>query len=376
LDVQVPRGENDAGSYAALQEIRLIQSLGFKVTFLPLNLAYLGNNTERLQRMGVEAVYFPFTPSIEDFLQRRGNEFDAVYITRYSVARRYLETVRKHSPRAKVLFCNADLHFLREIRESIVRNSDELRDKAVKTREVELDVISSADVTLSYSFVEHAVIESHQPGSKVTLGPWVVEVPDKVPGFSTRRNIAFLGGFEHAPNLLAVEFFASEVMPLLRSASFTGEFLVYGSGLAGRDVDFGSQVRVVGYVDDIRTAYDSCRIFVAPLVSGAGLKGKVVDALALGVPSVISPIAAEGTTLQNGLETYIARTPAEWADAILRVYSDKALWEAMSEAARDHARRHYSFAAGQRLMERAFEIAGVIAMPDPAALVVKTARPS
>ena len=54
-----------------------------------------------------------------------------------------------------------------------------------------------------------------------------------------------------------------------------------------------------GYVKDLRTAYDSCRVFVAPLLAGAGLKGKVVDALAFGVPCVMSPVAAEGMTLRD-----------------------------------------------------------------------------
>src|SRR3546814_5571457 len=78
-----------------------------------------------------------------------------------------------------------------------------------------------------------------------------------------------------------------------------------------------------GWVPDVGTAYDNCRVFIAPLQSGAGIKGKVIGALAHGVPTVMSPIAAEGIPVAPGEEAMIAATPAEWVDAIATLRSEE-----------------------------------------------------
>jgi glycosyltransferase involved in cell wall biosynthesis len=88
------------------------------------------------------------------------------------------------------------------------------------------------------------------------------------------------------------------------------------------------------------------RIFVAPLLAGAGLKGKVLEAMSRGVPSVLSAVAAEGTGLTHGVDCLIARTPEEWAAAVVRLYTDEELWTRIANAALQTARTRFSLAAG------------------------------
>src|SRR3990172_4434730 len=200
-----------------MQEIRLLQSLGFKVTFVPANIAYMGGYTEALQRMGVEVLYAPFALSMSDVIERRGAEFNLVYIARYGVAQQVIDTVRAKAPNAKVVLNIHDLHFLREVREALHAKDGALMQKAVATRDAELAVMRKVDLVVSYSDTEHAVIESHNLDStRVARVPWVVETADKVPGYEARKDIAFLGGFGHRPNVEAVEWFVREVMPLIR----------------------------------------------------------------------------------------------------------------------------------------------------------------
>jgi glycosyltransferase involved in cell wall biosynthesis len=101
LDEQTPRPDMDAGSYAAIQEIRLIQSLGFKPTHATEGLAYLGEYTHCLQRIGVETLYAPFYSSIKEVLEKTGRDYDMVYITRYTMARKYVDMIRQYAPQAK-----------------------------------------------------------------------------------------------------------------------------------------------------------------------------------------------------------------------------------------------------------------------------------
>ncbi len=98
LDAETPRPDRDAGSHAAIVEMELVQALGWKISFLPLNLAWLGNYSEDLQRRGIELLHAPFVLSLERFLQERGQEFDLVYLTRYTVALTALPLLQRHAP--------------------------------------------------------------------------------------------------------------------------------------------------------------------------------------------------------------------------------------------------------------------------------------
>jgi GT2 family glycosyltransferase/glycosyltransferase involved in cell wall biosynthesis len=376
IDYQTPRPDMDAGSYAAIQEMRLLQSLGFKVTFVPENFAYMGQYTEALQRLGIEVIYAPFEYNMQSFLEKRGSEFDVAYITRYYVAKSHLSLVRQYAPRAKVLFCNADLHFLREIREAIEKNDPELLNHANLIRDEELAVMRQVDVALSYNPIEHAVILSHNThATKTVTCPWVVDIKDTVPSFADRADIAFLGGFGHPPNKAAVLFFIDQVMPILRYQLPEAKFRVYGSNVPEELEKLAcDDVVIEGYIEDVADIYDTCRVFVAPLLTGAGIKGKVIDGLAHGIPSVLSPIAAEGTPLRHGLEVMIAENAQEWADAVTELYSEQKVWEQMSAAAQQFAAQNYSFAKGQKLMQKALQTCDVFASTDNQALVVKTTR--
>jgi GT2 family glycosyltransferase/glycosyltransferase involved in cell wall biosynthesis len=361
IDHETPQPDKDAGSYAARQEMRLLQALGFKVTFLPNNLAYLGNYTEALQRDGIECLYAPFSASIQDVIEQRGREFDIVYITRYSIANLCVDLIRKMAPQAKIIFNNADLHFLREIRAALAAKSQERLRNALDTREIELSVMRGVDVTLSYTDVEAAVILSHNLDStKVARCPWVIDVDESVPAFASRTGLAFLGNFGHPPNAEAVRYFISDIMPELRREVPGLVLKIYGSNMSAelRELE-ADDVLFEGYVADVAEVYHTCRIFVAPLLSGAGIKGKVIGALASGTPTMMSPIAGEGVGVSNGLEALIAHTVAEWVEGVKAIYVDETRWTQMSEASRRFARRNFSFENGLGKMREALALAGV-----------------
>ncbi len=357
IDYATPRPDRDAGSHAAVQEIRLVQSLGYKVTFLARNLAHMGSYTEALEKMGVEMIHAPFFLSVDEYLSRHVSDFDAFYITRFYVARDVIDRLRQLAPRTRILFNNADLHFLRELRAGIAANDAAKIAAARETRTLELEVMRKSDVVLSYNEVEHSVIQSHTDGQvRVAKCPWVVDMPDTAPGLENRSGLSFLGNYLHAPNAEGVLWFARQVMPLLETSQPDLQFFVYGSGM-GDDIRALKSPRIhpQGYIREISDAYDKHRIFVAPLLSGAGIKGKVLAALAHGVPCVLTPTAAEGVGLRHGHDCMIATTPVEWRDAITRLQGDDALWQAISDNARTYVRQSFSFETGRELMRAAFE---------------------
>ncbi|WP_439137914.1 glycosyltransferase [Roseicyclus sp.] len=353
IDYTTPREDRDAGSYAAHREIELVQSLGYKVTFLPQNLAHFGSQTDILQNKGVEVITAPFYLSVPEFLEKRAAEFDAVYITRYYVAQDSIPHIRRANPKARIILNNADLHFLRELRAAISEDDQSRLAAMRRVRDEELEMMRNADLVLSYNEVEHAVIASHTEGKvRVMTCPWVVDIPDSVPPLKGRAGLSFLGSFNHHPNAEAVRWFAAQVMPRLKGAHLS----IYGAGMKADITALASDmIDPVGYVETVADAYHRHRIFVAPLLSGAGIKGKVLGAIAHGIPCVLSPVAAEGTGLRHGHDCLIAETPQDWAEAITRLSTDDALWTAMSTAARTYAAERFSFARGRTQMKAAFE---------------------
>lgn len=354
IDYQTPQLHNDAGSYAAIQEIKLLLGLGFKVTFVPENLAYFSKFTHYLQRMGVEVIHAPFAYSVNEVIESRGKEFDAFYITRYNVAQNYIDTIRTHST-GKIIFNNADLHFLRELRSALKQGVD--LKSPIQTRDEELDVMRKVDVILSYNEVEHAVILSHNlKEDNIFLCPWVVDQKPTPNPFSKRKNIAFLGNFHHPPNLEALEFLANEVMPRLAVEQPDIQLEVYGSNTNEKVEAFETEnIKIKGFAPSLHELFNSTRVFIAPLQSGAGIKGKVLEAMAHGVPTILTPIAAEGTKLSNKISTLVAKTPEEWISSIGKLYYDDDLWQKIRENAMIIAEEEFSYEKGLEKMKEAFE---------------------
>ncbi len=359
LDADTPRRNSDAGSYAAIQEMKLMMELGCKLTFMPANMAHMGKHTEYLQKLGVECLYYPFYQSVDQYLEMRGDEIDAVYITRYHIAANNLDSIARYT-RAKTIFNNADLHFLRELRAQLQSKSTDFSGP-LATKADELEVISEVDVAICYTEAERAVITSHVlKEDNIMRCPWVVKTQKDIKPFSERKDIAFLGGYRHQPNVEAVEFFCKNVMPVLSKSMPDVVFRVYGSSQPEEFREYeSSNVVMHGFVEDLSDVYSNARLFVSPLLSGAGLKGKIIDCMAAGLPSVISPITAEGTGLVHSQSTYIADSVGEWCQCIEALYSDEALWQKMSDNSLSIAESLYSPAEGFKRMKKILEAVDV-----------------
>ncbi|XOV89484.1 MAG: glycosyltransferase [Pseudomonadota bacterium] len=363
IDHTTPDASRDAGSYAALQEMKLMQALGFDITFLPIDLAYDATLTTALQRNGIEVQYAPWCQGIGGFLRERLNDFAAVYIIRFGVAELVIDDIKRFAPALPILFNNADLHFLRELRGAISNGATpEALAGALATRERELAVCRKVDAVLCYNQLEHLVIESHlMQAQNYQLTPWVLE--EKAPGgdWSEREGLLFLGNFHHTPNLQGLMFLVQEVMPLLAAQRPDIHLFVYGSNMPAQLWDLATDnVTICGFAENLDTVFHHHRVFVAPLLSGAGIKGKVLEAMAYGLPAVVTDIAAEGTSLTDQVSALIANAPAEWPEAIKDLYDNAPLWRRIAENQRAIAAEQYSFENGLECFRGIFESVGIV----------------
>ena len=321
IDDRMPVAGRDAGSNAVLSHMRSLGRLGFAVSFAPAD-GVGAAGAAALAADGIAAYHAPWTGSVEEVLRRETGGFALVYLHRVSTAR-YLPLIRHHQPRARLLYCVADLHHLRLARQAEVEGRPELAQLSQQVRTAELSAASLADAVLTHSSFEAALLQREAPGARVHLVPWSVAAnPVRTP-FADRRGLAFVGSFGHAPNGDAAWWLLGEILPLLRARAPGLECLLVGSEM-GDSLRAAERpgVRILGHVAELSAVFEQVRLTVAPLTFGAGVKGKLLDSLAAGLPCACTPVAAEGLDLPETLSATIASTPAAIADVILRLHDD------------------------------------------------------
>ena len=344
IDSCTPTPDRDSGSMDVFNSIRIFIRMGYRVTFIPeSNLLPLGPYTAALENLGVECLSYQETASVRDYLRRVGDQLDVVMLFRAPVAIRHSAAVRRYCPAAKLIFSTIDLHFLREARS---RNGQEALDRSRMTllHRAELRCIQEADHSIVISEAELALIHRELPGVPVSVVPLVreFEAATALP-FEARSGLAFVGNYQHPPNIDAVLFFLREVWPLIHEKLPDAQFSIVGSYMPDviREAS-GEGVDLLGFVDSLDDLFGRIRLSVAPLRVGAGLKGKVATSLGYGVPIVMTMIAAEGMGLQNEEDALIADDPVAFAEAVIRLYSDSALWDRLSIRGGQAARRLFS----------------------------------
>jgi GT2 family glycosyltransferase/glycosyltransferase involved in cell wall biosynthesis len=348
VDACTPTPDQDSGSLRMVNLMRLMRSLGWQVTFFAENRLYLDRYTPALQSAGVEMQYAPYLQDAVRLFRERGEEFDAIVLSRHYIAINYLGLARLYAPRATLIFDTVDLHYLRERRAAKLENSAELMRRAETTRAQELKLIRECDVTLVVSPVERELLARELPDARVEILSNVHEVYGCRRPFAERKDIVFVGSFMHPPNEDAVVWFGHEAFPAIRAALPGVRFHVIGQPPPEAVLALAADDFVVhGFVENLEPFMDGCRVSVAPLRYGAGVKGKVNMAMSYGLPVVATPAAVEGMHIAEGSDVLVAGDAAAFAAEVVRLYDDEALWNTLSANGLANVQRHFSFDAAQ-----------------------------
>jgi len=356
VDSMTPRPDRDSASLRLVNLIALLKEEGAHVCFVASDLARTPGYTEVLQRMGVEVWYAPFAKALPRLLQHHGHRFSAVMLCRHYVADALIPLLRRHAPQARIVFDTVDLHYLREQRGAEASGDAVMLRQSQATRARELAVMAASDTTLVVSPVEREALAVAAPQVQVEILSNLHHLGEPGLPFAERADLLFVGGFHHPPNVDAVVWFASEILPRVRTQLPQLCLHVVGvdpppqvARLHGRD-----GVLVHGHVPDLQPLLDGSRIAVAPLRYGAGVKGKVNQAMAHGLPVVATPMAVEGMHLANGRDVLVGESAQAFADAIVRLHDDAALWDTLAAHGLDNVRRHFSLEAARETVRRVF----------------------
>lgn len=333
LEHSTPTPNQDAGSVTVYNLMLLLREMDFQVTFIPEdNFFYMPEYTTSLQRVGVEMLYSPYLISVEEHLKEYGERYDIVFLFRPTVVERNIEKIRHYCPQAKVLYYTHDLHFLRMQREANLLQDKQKLKKAEKTKLLEIEAINSVDGAILVSEKELEAIKNDVPNDKLHILPLILNTPGTDKRFFERRDIVFVGGFQHPPNTDAVKFFITKIMPRLREKMPEVRLHVVGSNPPDEIKSLAADdVLITGFIENLASLLDRMRISIAPLRYGAGVKGKIGTAMAAGVPVVATKIAAEGMSLTDGVNILLADDPEGFANAVTRVYQDEVIWNMLSQ---------------------------------------------
>ena len=151
-------------------------------------------------------------------------------------------------------------------------------------------------------------------------------------GFTERKNIFFIGGFAHTPNIDAVKYFIKDILPYVIKKLPDVKFIIVGSNIPSEILSLANEnVIVKGFVKNIEPLFSDCKLMIVPLRYGAGVKGKITQCLSYGLPLVTTSIGAESTEIIDGQSGMISDLPEEFAEKIIALYSKQTLWENISK---------------------------------------------
>ncbi len=354
IDESIPDPDRDAGSSAILSHMVALRRLGHDVEIVP---AHGVDADEAARARMAPAGFVAWVGSVEEVLRRAGDSYAVVYVHRLAVMLKYGALIRRWCPGARLLYCVADLHHMRAEREAALVTGVAGNAQIADLREAELAAIAAADAPITHSTVEQARLAALLPGVRVHVVPWEVGLPPPVGSAARRSGVAFVGSFGHAPNRDAAWELLETVMPLVWAQDPSIRFLLAGSGIAPalREAAAGAHgpVEVLGQIPTLGDLWARALVSAAPLRFGAGIKGKVLDSLAAGIPCLCTTIAAEGLGLAGSLAELVQDDPSAMAREIVRLHRDPAAVDRLGAEGRAYIGAQYQAAAVDKTLAAA-----------------------
>lgn len=357
IEESLPTPDKDSGSVRMVAMIKSLQSLGYKITFWPNSLNKIEPYAHNLQQMGVEVVYG--NVDFMQFSRHYGSFYDLVIMSRPEICARYVGICKNLYPKAKLIYDTVDLHYVRLKRQAEVEkeNAEQLNEQSRWYEILEKGLMERVDATLVVSEKEIDILRDEGVRQRLAIVSNIhtLNLPAQKIGYSDRKDIIFVGNYAHLPNRDSVRWLVDDIFPTIRKHNPEVKLHIVGANMPDEIRSHVTKKNVVvdGFVTDegLVSLLTSCRIFVAPLRYGAGVKGKIGQSIEWGLPVVTTSIGAEGMYLENGLSCLEADTAEGFAQAVAKLYRDKGLWETVQKNAANSLEAHFSSSVATKNIE-------------------------
>jgi GT2 family glycosyltransferase len=328
IDAQLPSRFRDSGSQRSLKLIENIQELGFHVV-----LGAIDNSTSRfdileMRKQGIE-VHFDLDHLINSLKLRR-SRLRKFWLVRSNVIQAILPRIEKDFPEVGVITDLLDLDYTLNKEKNLVRID-----------KIQLSIVQKSEATVLVSPFEATLLRKES--SDLLLVDLWTEFEKREPvEWEKSSGVLFLGGFRHKPNVEALQWFVDSVLPELRKNDFQEEIRIVGTGLSEdlQQLLRENSIDYLGFQKDLDAVYHASRVCISPLQFGRGLKGKVGEALAYGIPIVGTELSFEGFGVQDKVHVVIENEAKRFAEAIMELHREQSLWENLSLNSREYWSRN------------------------------------
>ena len=357
-----PEPNSSAAGYRMLSLIRLFRDQHWRVIFA--SAAEQGMHRYALEELGV----------IEQRIELNDSSFDewisqmapqAVMFDRFMLEEQFGWRVEQACPQALRLLDMEDCHALRDARQRCFNANETLSAEALNSELAlrEIAAIYRCDLTLVISEYEMSLLQQHYgvPASLLSYCPFLLaeEPKQQLPTYAQRKHFIAIGNFRHAPNWHAVLWLKQQIWPLIRQQLPDAELHVYGAYPPPKATALHNDKQgflIKGWAENAADVLQQARVCLAPLAFGAGLKGKLLDAMRTGTPTVTTDIGAEGMMLQElGWPGFIVNDASAQAEAAVTLYQQQDLWQHAQQTGFAIVQQKFAMAQHQPRIWQQFE---------------------
>lgn len=325
-----PEPTSSAAGWRILHLIKLFRALG-EVYFV--SAATKTIYSADLKTLGVhESVTQLNDSSFDEFIKTLNP--DVVIFDRFMVEEQYGWRVSEQCPDALRILDTEDLHFVRQARQEAYKKNQKI-DYYTTTAKRELAAILRSDISLIISDTEMNLLQDvfDIPQEKIFYLPFQEDKVkqsdiEALPPLADRKDFVFIGNFNHEPNWRTVEILKKNIWPILRKKCPKSELHIYGSYPSQKVFQLHNvheKFIIKGRAEIARDTLANYRVLVAPIAFGAGAKGKFVDAMAAGLPSVTTAIGAE-SMVKSEWSGFIEDDMTQFIERCAQLYMQDELW--------------------------------------------------
>lgn len=349
MDWNIMEPDTNAGDRASYSYLKALLNYGYNIIYLPQSIQQniKPEYIDLIKDYGVEILTDAYGNINYDYLkswfQKNGKFIDYVFINRPTVYTQYELLIEKYLTNAKKIYQGHDIHFLRLSRMAEIEKQKINWADIEQMKKLELSIWEKMDVILYFSEKEIEIVKSYFPDANALSVPiFLYSNVDKMNyNPESRKNLLFVGGFKHTPNVDAMKWFINDIFPTVLKSNPDIKLNIVGADFPQDIIYNNKNIIVHGFLSDkdLQHLYNQTKLVISPLRYGAGIKGKIIEAMKNQIPVITTDIGAEGIT-SNSL--IVANTEEEFANKILKLYTNNEELEKISNDYYYYIKEHFS----------------------------------
>lgn len=295
---------------------------------------------------------------------KRNKRLFETFVRKYNIELAYFQFVRI-APFAEGLECVKVLDFQDTLSVNMARRAEKsnmfaawiFRKEAKRLARYESHMFSVFDALTIITDTDRQLLASERKNEVEVIANGVDRRYFDYPLQEHKKyDLIFSGAMGYKPNIVAAEYLIEKIMPLVWERMKDVKMAIVGGGAPRSVLRLASEkVDIPGWVDDMRTYYCKTKLFVAPMQIGTGLQNKLLEAMAMSVPCITSPLANNALGAKDGHEIFIADSPQQYADYIVKLLNDKTLSDTIANNGRDYVYNNYGWEACCEKLSSVFE---------------------